>query len=134
MTPAALALQKAVYGALITDAGVAALVGNRIFDGPPRNLAFPSVTFGDTRSADWSTATEDGAEHRLQLHAWSRERGKAECWAVLDAIRAALAAGGLEPDGHALVNLRFESMDVGQDRDGLTWHGIARFHAVTEPA
>jgi hypothetical protein len=134
MSAPSLALQKAAYAALADDAGLGALVGDRIFDGPPRSLAFPYVTLGDARATDWSTGTEEGTEHRLQLHAWSRERGKAECWAVLDAIRAALDPGALDLDGHALVNLRFEAADVGQDRDGITWHGVVRFRAVTEPA
>jgi len=134
MTAASLAFQKAVYAALIGDAGIGALIGDRIFDGPPRSLAFPYVTIGDARATDWSTGTEGGTEHRLQLHAWSRERGKAECWAMIDAIRAALDEDALSLDGHVLVNLRFEAADVGQDRDGITWHGVARFRAVTEPA
>jgi hypothetical protein len=132
MTHPSLALQKAVFAALVADAEVAATIGDRIHDAPPRNVAFPYATFGDARIGDWSTGTEEGVEHRLILHVWSRERGKAECWAILEAIRAALQDAALDLDGHALVNLRFEAADVGQDRDGITWHGVARFRAVTE--
>jgi hypothetical protein len=127
-----LALQKAVFAALIADAGVGALVGDRIHDAAPRNAAFPYVTFGDARVADWSTGTEAGEEHRLTLYVWSRERGKAECWAAVEALRAALHEAALDLEGHALVNLRFEAADVGQDRDGITWRGVVRFRAVTE--
>jgi hypothetical protein len=134
MTHPSLALKKAVSAALVAAAGVGALVGDRIHDAPPRNAAFPYVTFGDARTGDWSTGTEEGAEHRLVLHVWSRERGKAECWAAVEAIRTALHDAPLDLDGHVLVNLRFEATDVGQDRDGITWHGVARFRAVTEPA
>lgn len=134
MTHPSLALQKAVFAALVADAGVGALIGDRIFDAAPRNAAFPYVTFGDVRVADWSTGSGEGAEHRLVLHVWSRERGKAECFAAIEAIRAALHEAALDLDGHVLVNLRFEAADVGQDRDGITWHGTARFRAVTEPA
>lgn len=133
MTHASLALQKAVFAALVADAGVGAMIGDRIFDAAPRNVAFPYATFGDARAGDWSTGTEDGVEHRLILHVWSRERGKAECWAAIDAIRTALHDAPLDLDGHVLVNLRFEAADAGQDRDGITWHGVARFRAVTEP-
>jgi hypothetical protein len=132
MTHPALALQKAVYAALTADAGVGAAIGDRIFDAAPRNAAFPYATFGDTRVGDWSTGTEEGAEHRLVLHVWSRALGKAECWAALEAIRMALHDAALDLDGHVLVNLRFEAADVGQDRDGITWHGAARLRAVTE--
>lgn len=127
-----LALQKAVFAALVADGGVGALVGDRIYDAPPRDAAFPYVTFGDARVGDWSTGTEDGAEHRLTLYVWSRERGKTECWAVVEAVRAALHEAALELDGHALVNLRFEQAEVGQHRDAITWRGTARFRAVTE--
>lgn len=133
MTHPALALQKAVFAALVADAGVGAAIGDRIFDAAPRSAVFPYATFGDARVGDWSTGTEDGAEHRLVLHVWSREPGKAVCWAILEAIRSALHDAALDLDGHALVNLRFEAADVGQDRDGITWHGVARFRAVTEP-
>jgi hypothetical protein len=133
MTHSGHALQKAVHAALVADAGVGALVGDRIFDAAPRAATFPYVTLGDARATDWSTGTEDGSEHRLLLHVWSRERGKAECWAVLAVVEAALHDAALELDGHALVNLRIEAADVGIDRDGITWHGVSRFRAVTEP-
>ena len=133
MSAAGLALQKAIHAALVADAGVGALVGDRIFDVVPRAATFPYVTLGDARVADWSTGTEAGAEHRLALHVWSRERGKTECWAVLEALEAALHDAALALDGHALINLRVETADVGMDRDGITWHGVARLRAVTEP-
>ncbi len=41
MTSSALALQKAVYAAFVADAGVGALIGDRIYDGAPRDAVFP---------------------------------------------------------------------------------------------
>ncbi len=134
MTHPSLALQKAVFAALVADSGVGALIGDRIYDAPPRNATFPYASFGEARASDWSTGTEDGAEHRLTLDVWSRERGKAECWAVLEAIQAVLNDAALTLDGQALVNLRFETAETRRDPDGITWHGVARFRAVTEPA
>ena len=128
----ALALTKAVYAALVADAGVGALVGDRIHDAAPRNAVFPYVGIGDVQTADWSTGTERGAEHRLTLHAWSRTPGKAEALAVLEAVRAALDDAALDLDGHALVSLRFDWASAARDPDGLTWHGVVRFRAVTE--
>jgi hypothetical protein len=127
-----LALQKAIHAALIADAAVGAAISDRIHDAAPRNAVFPFVTFGDARVGDWSTGTDEGAEHRLVLHVWSRERGKAECWTAIEAIKVALHDVPLALDGHALVNLRFEAAEVGQDRDGITWHGVVRMRAVTE--
>ena len=113
MTSAALALQKAVYAALVADAGVGALIGGRIYDVAPRDAVFPYVGIGRMTAADWSTGTEDGAEHRLILDVWSREPGKSECHAVAAAIRAVLHDAALALDGHALVNLRMENADIG---------------------
>jgi hypothetical protein len=134
MTSAALALQKAVYAAIVADDDVGALIGDRIYDLAPRNAVFPYVTIGQTTLADWSTGTEAGAEHRLTLDVWSRQGGKSECHAIADAIRAALHDAALALTGHALVNLRFETADVARDPDGITFHGVLRFRAVTEPA
>jgi len=134
MTAPAFALQKAVYAALIGNATAATLIGDRIYDAAPRAAAFPYVSFGDGSLRDWSTGTEDGTEHRLVLHAWSRERGKRETWVIVGALKDALHDQALDLDGHALVNLRFEFADAALDPDGITWHGVVRFRAVTEPA
>jgi hypothetical protein len=134
MTHPALALQKAVVAAMLADGPVGTLIGDRIYDSPPRDVAFPYVTIGDARVADWSTGTERGAEHRVTLHVWSREHGKRQCYEVLEAMQAALHDAALALEDQALVNLRFEAADVGRDRDGITFHGELRLRAVTEPA
>ena len=127
------ALQRAIYETLVADAAVGALVGDNIYDAAPRNAGFPYVAIGESRAGDWSTGTETGAEHRLTLHVWSRGRGKAECHAITDAVRAALHDALLVLDGHALVNLRSEFAEAQRDPDGVTWHGVLRFRGVTEP-
>jgi hypothetical protein len=132
MTYPALALQQAVVTALAASAPLAAIVGTRIYDAPPRDAAFPYVSFGQLSVADWSTGTESGAEHQLTLDVWSREAGKRECYAILDAVTAALNDAALTLDGNALVNLRFQFADVRRDPDGITFHGVIRFRAVTE--
>jgi hypothetical protein len=129
-----IALHKALYAALTASTPLANIVGTRIFDAPPRDATFPYVTLGETSVTDWSTSTEDGTEHRLTLHAWSRAGGKAECWSILDVLRNALHDAGLSLEGQALANLRFERAATSLDPDRRTWHGIARFRAVTEPA
>jgi hypothetical protein len=134
MTSPALSLQKAIWAALVADAGVGALIGDRIYDSAPRDAVFPYVSIGATTANDWSTGTEDGTEHRVTLLAWSRGRGQSECHAIAEAIRAALNDAALALDGHTLVNLHFESADTRREADGITWRGTIRFRAVTEPA
>ena len=134
MTSAALALQAAIVAALLADDDLAALVGDRIHDAPPRDAAFPYVSLGLMRATDWSTATEDGAEHEVTVHVWSRERGKRACHAIMAAIRGVLHDAPLTLDGHALVNLRCVDGEVRREADGITWRGALNFRAVTEPA
>lgn len=132
MTHPALELQKAVVAALVADAGVGALIGDRIYDATSRDPTFPYLTVGQVNSADWSTGSEDGAEHQMTLHAWSRERGKKECYAIAEAVATALHDAALALDGHALVNLRFEFAETRREPDGITYHAALRFRAVTE--
>ncbi len=99
MTSAALALQKAVYAAFVADDGVGALITDRISTrAAPCHL--PLRHHRPTTLADWSTGSEDGAEHRLTLDVWSRAHGKSECHAIADAIGAALHDAALALAGH----------------------------------
>jgi hypothetical protein len=133
MTEPGFALQKAVIAALRADAGVAALTASRVYDDPPRNVAFPYVSLGPATLADWDTATERGHVHMLHLDIWSRQGGRKEVRAVLGAVEAVLHDAALALDGHRLINLRFEFADIFRDEDGETMRGAVRYRAVTEP-
>lgn len=133
MTSAAFELQKAIYSRLAGDtATLAALGGARIYDDVPARAEFPFMTFGQSTERDWSTGTDAGSEHLLTLHVWSRGRGRKETEAVISAARQALHDQSLALAGHRLVNLRHEFSEARRDSDGETFHGIARFRAVTE--
>ncbi len=133
-TAAGWALQKGLYQALQADPALIALLGApRIYDDAPQNAQFPYVTLSQTQIRDWSTGTETGAEHTVTLHVWSRSRGKKQAFEVLAAIQALLHDQTLPLENHRLVNMRHEFSQVRRDPDGETYHGIARFRAVTEP-
>jgi len=135
MTAPAAEVQKAIFGALSGDAGLAALLGGvRIHDVAPPNVEFPYITFGRTSIYDWSTGTESGTEQILTLHVWSKGRGKKEVHELMDAVTRLLHDSGLALDGHHLVNLHAEFSDVLYDEDLSVHHGLLRFRAVTEPA
>ncbi len=133
MSSAAFALQQAIFSKLTADAAtLAAIGGARIYDDVPARTEFPFVTFGQSTERDWSTGSEQGFEHTITLHAWSRGQGRKEAQAVIAAARDALHDSDLPLAGHRLVNLRHEYSEVRRDNDGETFPGIARFRAVTE--
>ena len=134
MPSSSFALQKAFFLKLTADAALAALLGGpRIYDDVPVRGEFPYVTFGQTTERDWSTGTDDGAEHVVTLHVWSRAAGRKEADEIMSAVRSALHDQALTLTGHRLVNLRHEFSGARRDSDGENYHGITRYRAVTEP-
>jgi hypothetical protein len=135
MSKAGWPLQKAIFAALSADSTLALLIGDppRIYDDPPAGSALPYVQIGDGTESDWGTATERGAEHQLTIHVWSRAGGRMEARAILAVIYDVLEDASLTLDSNRLVNLRFVLSQVWRESDGETYHGMARYRAVTEP-
>ncbi|HXJ01307.1 MAG TPA: DUF3168 domain-containing protein [Micropepsaceae bacterium] len=136
MSKAGWPLQKAIFAALSADSTLALLIGDppRIYDDPPGEVELPYVQIGDGTESDWSTATETGAEHQVSIHVWSRAGGRMEARAILSVIYDALQDAALTLDSNRLVNLRFALSQVWRENDGETYHGTARYRAVTEPS
>lgn len=134
MASAGLALQRAIYAALSADAALTALLGpGRVFDDVPQATGYPYVSFGLTSERDWSTGTEDGAEHVITLNVWSKAAGRKQARGIAEAMRTALHDRALAVAGQRLVNLRHEFSEIRRDADGETYRGIVRYRAVTEP-
>jgi hypothetical protein len=128
------ALRAAVHDALNADASLTSLLGGpKVYDQVPQSAAFPYVTLGETRIADFSTGTEPGEEHQLMLHGWSRQGGHNEAHLIAGALLQALDDAPLTLTDHRLVNFRFAVADVRREADGRTYHALVRFRAVTEP-
>lgn len=133
MASAGFELQKAVHAALSADAALTALLGGaHVYDDVPRGASYPYVTFGQSTERDWSTGSEDGREHLLTLHVWSRARGHKEAHLVMSAIRNVLHDVALSLTDYHLVNFRHEFQDAIREPDGETYHGVVRYRAVTE--
>lgn len=134
MSTAAAALRVAIHDALVADASLTSLLGGpKVYDEVPKAAAFPYVTLGEMRVADWSTATDAGEEHQLTLHAWSRQGGHREAHVIAGALLQAIDDAPLTLTDHRLVNLRFALADVRREADGRTYRAVLRFRAVTEP-
>jgi hypothetical protein len=133
-TASSAALRSAIYDALRGDSALVALLGGpNIYDEPPRQAAFPYVTLGEARMANFSAGEARAEEHQLTLHAWSRHGGHREAHLIAGALLQALDDAPLSLSGHRLVNFRFATADVRREADGRTYHALVRFRAVTEP-
>lgn len=135
MTAASWALQRSIYQVLAGSSELTALLGcEHIYSNPPPAAQLPYITLGQTVNLDWSTGTEDGNEHSLTLHVWSRADSAIEVHEIIQVVRMLLHNQPLELENHYLVNLRHEFTEARIDPDGETMHGIVRYRAVTEPA
>lgn len=135
MAQSTTALQTAILTVLSADAQLKALVGDppRIIDFVPQQTIFPYVTIGDIQTHDWSTATEDGEDHRIVIHSFSRYRGRKESRDIEKRLCELLHDADLSMTGHMLIRMHFLVSDILLEADGRTYHGLTRFRAITEP-
>lgn len=131
---AALVLQRAMRMALVSDRALTGLLGGvHVFDEVPRGAKPPHVTFEQIESRDWSTSTEAGHEHFVQLQVTTAERGRGQAQAICDRIEAILDNADLTLPGHKLVNLRLVFWAVSRSRSDPNFGATLRFRAATEP-
>lgn len=127
-------LQKAVYTALDDNTDlVAALGGAKIYDHNPEKAAFPYIVLGRANSVDWSTSTEDGNEHLITIHIWSKRSARQQIYSIQQLVQESLHDVILTAQDHDIINLRLELSEARRDRESGHMHGIMRFRAVTEP-
>ena len=130
---AEIALRMAVRTGLLADSLVAARLNQGVYDEAPRHAVLPYVCFGDVLLRDWSTGSEMGLEHQFTLDIWSAGPGSIETIEIADVIVDALGRASLQPQGFALIDLRFVSFETRRESNGRFARGLLRFRAVTEP-
>jgi len=132
---ASLALQAAIVTALSASPDLTAITGGtpRVYDAVPAMTPYPYVSIGQTIERDWSTSTEDGHEHSVTLHVWSRAPGRTEVHKAAAIIRGLLHLAPLPMTGFHLIDLRHQFSEARREPDGETYRAIIRFRAVTEP-
>ena len=135
-TPSAsLALQSAVVAALTANAELTSATGGtaRVYDDVPPATLYPYLSIGQTVERDWSTGTDEGREHTLTLHVWSRTPGRKQVHEIASLVRVTLHQAALTLTNHRLINLRHEFTESRREPDNETYRALVRFRAVTEP-
>ncbi|ETX26441.1 DUF3168 domain-containing protein, partial [Roseivivax isoporae] len=119
---------------LVADAGVGALVSDRIYDNVPNGVTFPYVSFGPTQEITDDEQCIDGEEHVFQIDVWDRSQARlSPTKRIAGAVKAALHDAALTlPDPYALAFIRVTSTRTMRDPDGITGHGIVIVEARVE--
>lgn len=131
-----LELQIAVIARLRSSASLAALVGERSYDEPPRDqrglvtTKLPYVSLGPSSYLSERIDCIAGGEIMIQIDAWSDRPGQTEVRKIAHAIRGALA--GTEPvlEENAVVTFEHDRTDF--IIDGAIKHASVRFTATVE--
>ncbi len=137
-------IQTAIYDRLRASPELLSLLAfgeDSILDYKPQDLKpeddkpFPFVTFGDDQHEQWDTDTTIGSDSDLQIHVWSRHKGRLEAKQIQAKIKAALHYHDLQiEEGAEAILLQWISSSVTPDPDGKTHHGIQTFNLLMDEA
>lgn len=120
------AAQKAIFDALVADAGVHGFVGDRIYDGVPAEAETPFVAFGPSDVVPVADAC--GEVHReevMQIEVWSSDQARLRiAKQVCDAVKAALDGMAFDMEAGAMAQIVVRSMAVRPDPDGIMAQGL----------
>jgi len=134
MIDSSVALQTAIRQRLTTDAGVSAIVGNRVYDFVPDETAKPYVTFGPVQVLPEAADCSEGVSVFAQLDAWADGPDSLGVKRLGAAIAKSLQWAELPLDeGQRLVIMSVESTQYMRDPDGITAHAVVTVRAQTEP-
>ena len=111
---AALEIHKLLYDTLRLDNGLTTLLsGAHVYDDLPDRVAPPYIILGSLESLDWSTASEGGEEHFLEIEVWSDKSGRKQAIELAGYASQALASLSESlpstTDNHVLINLTLEN-------------------------
>lgn len=124
MKTSLLPLQGLLYSTLSSYTALTSLITG-VYDNVPSDAVFPYVTLGESTGTDWGTKNSDGENIVATLHCWSQYPGKKEAKQILDQMLQALSQP-LSMSGFNIVVNKLEYIDVLDDKDGITKHGILR--------
>lgn len=118
-------LQKALYERFSGHAPLMDRITG-VFDDAPKDQLAPYVTMGESTVMDWGTKVNDGEEVTATLHCWSEYPGKREAKEILSLMLEALSEPLTIEGGFSVDLSRLEMMEVLDDPDGVTKHGVLR--------
>jgi hypothetical protein len=134
MTHPGVALQAAIFSALINSADIAAafVVAPRVYDRVPTGVTLPYITIGDIQLVD-DTHCEAAWEAFVTTHVWSEAPGKPEASRIADAVGSALDVE-LVIAGFVCVHFEHRDTRTFTEPDGLTTHAVVTHRYLIDQA
>lgn len=123
-------LNRAVYERLSTDVCIISLCPN-IYNHIPQEAVFPQIRYRHNYNTEWDTKDSFGYDSQIIVDIFTNYRGDKLVAEIADAV---IDAFDLKPfvlsKGQSLY-LRHDLVDYNVEPDGLTHHGILRFHHIS---
>lgn len=128
-----ISLRKAIRDSLLADATlVAKLGGPHVYDEAPRSQGGAYVVFTQGEARDWSTMTEQGAEHLLTLEVWSQKVGAREALEISGRVADILHEAPLPMTGATCVHARIISVQTLRQNANRFVRARIRLRALVE--
>jgi hypothetical protein len=108
-------LQTALVAALRADAALAAIIGNKVFDAPPKGVLAPYVVVDRHDLVQRDGDLAPGQEHRLRLQCWSDGPSRERAVAIAERVMAAVLV--VVPDGLVVTHAEHVRTDTVIDKE-----------------
>ena len=125
-------VQKAVVAALKANAGVSALVGSRVYDRPPQDVAYPYLRIGPVLVAPFDGDELRGSEIVMPIHCWVAGPRPVEARLIAKAVVSALHWSSLTLEAGTAVFIRWSSTREQADPDDVRRQAIVDFEILTD--
>jgi Protein of unknown function (DUF3168) len=114
-------LQDAIYTVLKNGLTIP------VYDDVKVNTTFPYVTIGEDTAVDDSSKVDSNQEFTVNIHVWSRERGRWQAKQIISDIDDLLHEQPLYLTSGSVCSVHRDSSQTFLDPDGLTIHGVVIF-------
>ena len=130
-------IQRAIFDRLSSDTVLAGLLtAPGVYDFVPQAAksesddVFPFLTIGDDTHSAYDTDEVRGFESSINVHQWSRHKGRLEAKEIQGAVFDSLEDFKLQIEGMNTVLLQWESSTVVPEPDPDTQHGVMTFRLL----
>src|SRR5262245_43545893 len=132
MSDPSLELQSAIITKLKADAGVQAVVGQRVYFLVPPEPTMPYISLGTNQVLPDKADCIDGTEVYWQIDGWTQSQTAPVEKQISKAVVAALDDQPLTISNYAAIVVEIDRIDYLDDPDGITRHVALSFHFLIQ--